>query len=105
MWNRIKNSMGSPTTAKSGKGNKKKSYKSDTKCAEHTVNFQVPDISMPLAEYDSDLERELEATRIVSICMGNASLLMKKQAHKKCVRLEAKCMAWKCIANAALEIK
>lgn len=52
---------------------------------------------------ENSLETDLPAARIVSRSIANAALLLKKQAHKKSLRLEAKVIAWRSIANAALE--
>jgi len=48
---------------------------------------------------------DLEAARIVTIAMVHASLAVKKQQQKKNIRAEAKAIAWKSIANAAIELR
>lgn len=48
---------------------------------------------------------DLEAARIVTIAMVHASLTVKKQQQKKNIRAEAKAIAWKSIANAAIELR
>eukprot|EP00171_Calliarthron_tuberculosum_P013858 IDg13858t1 len=84
-----------------------KDHKTEARPNNHTVCFEEPSSpQMPsTATGERSLHLDVMAARIVSTSMANASLLMKKQANKKCVRLEAKIIAWKSIANAALEIK
>lgn len=47
---------------------------------------------------------ELISAQIVSTAMANAALQIKRQTQKKCIKSDARAMAWKCIANAALGI-
>ncbi len=47
---------------------------------------------------------EVLSAQIVSSAIATAALQVKRQAQRKCIKADARALAWKCIANAALEI-
>ncbi len=53
----------------------------------------------------SKMQRERDAARFVSVSIANAAVSLKNDNHKELLDLQAKAIAWKCIAHAALDLK